>query len=118
MNSDDSRQRGLRILAFDRRGRLVSFTSPSGETTSVAYDGDNRTIHITDANGRLHELVWDHQRTLVETRDPATGEPTFSYENRTAGPTLHARLACHEPRGAQVTTHTYDENGRVCDGTA
>jgi YD repeat-containing protein len=109
----DAGPRGVRSFAFDQRGRLVSFTSPDGETTRFEYDGDRRTIRIADDDGRVHELEWNSQRTLVETRDTATGPRMFSYENRAVRPVPPDYAFLYDQPGVSVTTYTYDESGRI-----
>ena len=113
MNPSDPASRDLRIFAFDRRGRLAWFSGPTGGTTRFEYDGDSRKVRIIDPEGREHELAWDTQRTLVETRNSETGEYTFSYDERRPASEKISYDSPWESTRPRITTYTYDADDQL-----
>ena len=87
-------------------GLTDSSRSPTGVTTTYAYDALGRQIAQTDGRGNTSHLVYDAQGRVAKTIDPLGNETTYSYD------ALGRQVAVTDPLGHAVTT-TYDAEGRV-----
>ena len=87
-------------------GLTVSSRSPTGVTTTYAYDPLGRQISQTDGRGDTSHLVYDAQGRVAKTIDPLGNETTYAYD------ALGRQVAVIDPLGHTVTT-TYDAEGRV-----
>jgi len=111
---------------FDAEGLQTSSVDPNGNTTSFAYDGQQRLVSITDPAGKVTQLRYTGQR-LSEIENPAgritrfthdaTGNLTritnpdestreFSYDD-------HHLLTRQTDERGMVTEYTYDATGRL-----
>jgi YD repeat-containing protein len=120
MNLDESLPRGTRTYAFDLRGRLVALSGPEG-CTRLQYDGDRHVVRIVDLEGKVHEIAWKLNKTLVATRRGEDGVPvhTYTFEEPAPEPAPAAesdrpRVMKHEvydPLGSghgHVVTYVYE----------
>ena len=87
-------------------GLTVSSRSPTGVTTTYAYDALGRQIAQTDGRGNTSHLVYDAQGRVAKTIDPLGNETTYAYD------ALGRQVAVTDPLGHTVTT-AYDAEGRV-----
>ena len=62
-----------------RCGLTVSSRSPTGVTTTYAYDALGRQISQTDGRGNTSHLVYDAQGRVAKTIDPLRNETTHRY---------------------------------------
>ena len=87
-------------------GLTVSSRSPSGVTTTYAYDALGRQISQTDGRDNTSQIVYDTQGRVAKTIDALGHETTYAYD------ALGRQVAVTDPLGHTVTT-TYDAEGRV-----
>ena len=87
-------------------GLTVSSRSPTGVTTTYAYDALGRQISQTDGRGNTSHLVYDAQGRVAKTIDALGNETTYTYD------ALGRQVAVTDPLGHTVTT-AYDAEGRV-----
>ena len=84
----------------------VSTRTPTGVTTTYAYDALGRQIAQTDGRGNTSQIVYDEQGRVAKTIDPLGNETIYAYD------ALGRQTAVTDPLGHTVTT-TYDAEGRV-----
>jgi YD repeat-containing protein len=89
-----------------RCGLTVSSRSPSGVTTTYAYDALGRQISQTDGRGNTSHLVYDAQGRVAKTIDPLGHETTYTYD------ALGRQISVTDPLNHTVTT-AYDAEGHV-----
>ena len=89
-----------------RCGLTVSSRSPTGVTTTYAYDALGRQISQTDGRGNTSHLVYDAQGRVAKAIDPLGNETTYAYD------ALGRQVAVTDPLGHTITT-AYDAEGRV-----
>ena len=87
-------------------GLTISTRSPSGVTTTYAYDALGRQIAQTDGRGNTSQIVYDAQGRVAKTIDALGHETTYAYD------ALGRQVAVTDPLGHTVTT-AYDAEGRV-----
>ncbi len=89
-----------------RCGLTISSRSPTGVTTTYAYDPLGRQISQTDGRGNTSQIVYDAQGRVAKTIDALGHETTYAYD------ALGRQTAVTDPLGHTITT-TYDAEGRV-----
>ena len=89
-----------------RCGLNVSTRSPTGVTTTYAYDALGRQISQTDGRGNTSQIVYDAQGRVAKTIDALGHETTYAYD------ALGRQTSITDPLGHTITT-TYDAEGRV-----
>ncbi len=92
-----------RFINFSNTGTLLNYSVDANrETTTYAYNEDQRMTSITDANGHVFvKNVYDDLDRVIEQRDAENNLTTFAY-NRD-----NYRTTVTDPRGV-ATTYTYD----------
>ena len=91
-------------FAYDANDRLVSVTDPVGLVTTLSYSGGLLTSIVNPAN-RLTQLGHDGAGNLTTITDPDGTSRSFGYDSR------HRLISQVSKRGFQ-TTYTYDFAGR------
>lgn len=89
-----------------RCGLTISSRSPTGVTTTYAYDPLGRQISQTDGRGNTSQIVYDAQGRVAKTIDALGHETTYAYD------ALGRQTAVTDPLGHTITT-TYDAEGCV-----
>jgi RHS repeat-associated protein len=106
---------------YDVAGNVTSTTIENGAadiTTSYAYDGLGRRVSITDPDGHTTNEHYDLAGRVWKTEQPSVSIETWNATATTARPTtLTGYSTFGEPThvsdpSGQVTTTTYDRNGR------
>ena len=89
-----------------RCGLTVSTRSPTGVTTTYAYDALGRQIAQTDGRGNTSQVVYDAQGRVAKIIDALGHETTYTYD------ALGRQVAVTDPLGNIVTT-TYDAEDHI-----
>ena len=87
-------------------GLTVSSRSPTGVTTTYAYDALGRQTAQTDGRSNTSQIVYDAQGRVAKTIDALGNETTYTYD------ALGRQTSVTDPLGHTVTT-TYDAEGRI-----
>ncbi|MDE2148584.1 MAG: hypothetical protein KGJ55_01875, partial [Gammaproteobacteria bacterium] len=95
--------------AYDDQQRLISITDPVGQIATLAYSGD-RLATVTDPAGRITRFTFDSAGDLTQVQLPDGSTRRFTYDQR------HLMTAETDPRGFTVT-RTYDATGRLLGAT-
>ncbi len=62
-------------IARDGQGRITAITDPLGNAVSYAYDGAGDLVSVTDRNGNTATLAYDGGHLLTELTDPEGNPP-------------------------------------------
>ena len=75
-------------LTYNYTGGLLTSTTDafSGDTTTFAYDANNRIVRITDPQGRVTTLTYDSTDTYLQSIANARGTTSFAYANYSLRP--------------------------------
>lgn len=98
---------------YDKAGRVICVTDPSGYQTHTAYDAAGRVVRTTDAEGISIQYMLDQAGNILrQDVTPRTGEAqvtAFSYDklNQQLTETLNPGDAEFE----RVTSNVYDSRG-------
>ena len=102
------------VWRFNDRGRTILKICPVGCETTSAYDGHNRLIKKTYAEGNSEEYEYDQEHNITKvTLNPKPGSTEspitklYTYE-----PTFNRLATFTDPLG-RTTTLTYDGNGNL-----
>ena len=87
-------------------GLTVSSRSPTGVTTTYAYDALGRQISQADGRGNMSQIVYDAQGRVAKTIDALGHETAYAYD------ALGRQTAVTDPLGHTITT-TYDSEGHI-----
>ncbi len=96
-------------MKYDRMGRLIERTLPSGVSLKFAYDAAGNRVAETDGMGRTTALAYDAMNRVVRKDIPGSGAITFTYNDDDKVATVN------DARG--TTTYTYDARGRLASVT-
>ena len=70
-------------LAYDATGRLITVTSPYGQTLTFSYDANNRVQTITDPLGRVTQFAYSaFGAALLQITDPLGYAVSYEYDIR------------------------------------
>ncbi|MGH7205793.1 MAG: DUF6531 domain-containing protein [Nitrospiraceae bacterium] len=86
---------------------LTTITASDGRQLTLAYDGANRIVQITDPLSRSLLYSYDAGGQLAAVVDPAGGVTRYTYDG--AG----RMLTITDARGITFLTNEYDSEGRV-----
>ncbi len=90
--------------AYDGQERLTSITDPVGKVTTLAYSGNN-LASVTDPAGRVSTFSHDGDGNMTQVTFPDTTSRTFGYDSR--------HLMTSETNARNLTTtRQYDFTGR------
>jgi RHS repeat-associated protein len=90
---------------YDEVGNRIWVTDAKGETDSLRYDAENRTIAIVFADGTRAGYTYDGNRNLLDASHPdAETASVFTYDER-------SRLRSSTDPLGQVVGHAYDALG-------
>lgn len=131
---------GDTIQVFDPLDRLISVTTPDGETETFTYDGVDQIVTSTDKGGHTTRYTYDGNGNVTSATDAKGNVTTFEYDimDNLSKVTLHrvdeqdgvdeyeVTLYEYDGRGLQtkvvdalgnVTVHQYDGNGNLVKTT-
>ena len=95
--------------AYDGQDRLISITDPVGKLTTLAYTGNNMTS-VTDPANRVTTFAHDADGNMTQVTFPDTTSRSFGYDSR--------HLMTSETNARNLTTtRQYDFTGRFIQST-
>ena len=95
--------------AYDAQERLISITDPVGKGITLAYTGNNLAT-VTDPAGRVSTFSHDADGNMTQVTFPDTTSRSFGYDNR------HVMTSETNARNL-TTTRQYDFTGRFIQST-
>jgi RHS repeat-associated protein len=95
---------------YDDNGNLVSVTDAANRTTAYAYDGRDRLIRITAADGGVTTFGYDVRGNLAYVRDPRSVRTSFTYDG-------FGQVLTQASPDSGTTTYAYDSAGRLVTKT-
>ncbi|MGL4861008.1 MAG: RHS repeat-associated core domain-containing protein, partial [Enterobacteriaceae bacterium] len=114
---------------YDQAGRLVSTTSPDGQTAVSSYDASGRVTEQTDAQGNTFRYQYDNNSNLLSFTDSKGQITRWSYDSRNRPLTrqdpagkeekyrydLAGKLIYVTDRMGQITGYRYDGLNRLIE---
>jgi len=93
-------------FAYDGQDRLTTITDPAATlVTTLAYGGDGKLDTVTDPAGRITSFVHDSAGDLTRIIDPDLSERDFAYDAR-------HRVTAQDSKRDFTTTYEYGFHGR------
>ena len=93
-------------LAYDGNNRLATITDPGGRSLTLTYNVDNRISSVSDPLGRSVSYGYDSNADLTTVADVKTGTTTYQYSG-------HLLTQGTDSNGHLFVRNTYDTKGRV-----
>ena len=93
-------------FTYDNRGNLLMASGPQGATT-FSYDGADRLLRQTDANGRFLQYDYNSGGQLLRVTDQDGFE--IRYQHDTAGRVT----ALRDASDSLLSSYQYDQTGRI-----
>jgi RHS repeat-associated protein len=103
---------GTIALAYNERNQLTAVTSPNSGNSSFSYDQAGRMVRRVDGSGTA-SYEWDQGDRLFRETDPLTAQRrtyTWNGANQVA-------MVAYADTGGASRTYTYDKFGRVQQDT-
>ncbi len=100
---------GKIIRTFDANGNVLTQTDRNG-LTAFEYDGKNRMIKKTAANGGITRYTYSSVGELLTVTDPLNHTVTYTYDS------YGNKATMTDPKG-NVTSYAYDANNNLIRAT-
>ena len=110
MSAHEDRNANTTSYAYDDENRLEILTDPVGLVTTFDYGPDGKLAAVTDPGARVSRFDYDLDGNLVKLTYPDATFQTYEYDER------HLMTAHIDERGNRYSDR-YDGFGRIIDGT-